>query len=43
VLAGLARRPGDLPALLRAGRDSRAALAALRGAADAVMGALLAR
>jgi hopanoid-associated phosphorylase len=41
VIWGLLRRPGDLPALLAAGRDSRAALAALRGAADAVIGALL--
>jgi hopanoid-associated phosphorylase len=41
VIAGLLRRPGDLPALLAAGRDSRMALAALRRAADAVMGALL--
>lgn len=43
VVAGVMRHPRDLPALLAAGRDSRAALAALRGAADRVMGALLAR
>jgi nucleoside phosphorylase len=41
VIGGLLRRPGDLPALLAAGRDSRAALAALRGVADTVIGALL--
>jgi nucleoside phosphorylase len=41
VLAGLARRPGDLAALIRAARDSRAALATLRGAADPVLGAAL--
>ncbi len=43
VLAGLLRHPGDLPALLAAGRDSRAALAALRDAADGLIPALLAR
>lgn len=42
VFAEIVRRPGDLPALLRAATDSRAALAALRSAADAVIGALLA-
>jgi hypothetical protein len=35
VLAGLARRPGQLPALLAAARDSAAALAALRRFAGA--------
>ena len=43
VALGLLRRPSDLPALLAAGRDSRAALAVLRRAADAVIGTLLAR
>ncbi len=42
VLRGLARRPWDLPALLAAGRDSRAALTALSAAADAAIPALLA-
>ena len=42
VLAGLARRPGDLPALIRAGLDSGRALLALREAAPAVIPALLA-
>jgi len=35
VLAGLLRRPHDLPALIRAGSDSRKALAALRRFAEA--------
>lgn len=43
VLARLLRRPGDLPALIAAARDSRAALTALRSAADALMRDLLAR
>ena len=43
VLAGVLRSPADLPALVSAARDSRAALAALRNAADAVFGALTAR
>jgi adenosylhomocysteine nucleosidase len=42
VLAGLARRPADLPPLLRAARDSRTALAALIGVAENVIGPLLA-
>ena len=42
VLRGLVRRPWDLPALIAAGRDSRAALAALAAAADALIPALLA-
>lgn len=42
VLAGLVRRPWDLPALLAAGRDSRAALSALAVAAEAVIPALVA-
>ncbi|MEO0999164.1 MAG: phosphorylase, partial [Pseudomonadota bacterium] len=33
VLMGFLRHPGDLPALLQAGRESAAALATLRGAA----------
>lgn len=41
VLAGLAARPWELPALLAAKRDSDRALAALREAADSVFGALL--
>ena len=41
VLRGLARRPWDLPALIAAGRDSRAALATLSAAADALIPALL--
>jgi adenosylhomocysteine nucleosidase len=41
VLRGLARRPWDLPALLAAGRDSRAALAALADASGALIPALL--
>ena len=36
VAAGLLRRPGDLPALIRLGRDSQAALAAL-GVAGSVL------
>jgi adenosylhomocysteine nucleosidase len=43
VIGGLFRHPGDLPSLVAAARDSRAALAALRGAADAVLQSLLAR
>lgn len=42
VLRGIARRPWDLPALIAAGRDSRAALAALTEAAEALIPALLA-
>ncbi|MGF1552916.1 MAG: adenosylhopane nucleosidase [Paracoccaceae bacterium] len=40
VLTGLVHRPGDLPALLRAGRDSRRALAALARAAPALVALL---
>ena len=36
VLLGLARRPGQLPALIRLGRDSEQALKALAAAQDAV-------
>lgn len=36
VAAGLLRSPGDLPALIRLGRDTRAALAALAEAARAI-------
>jgi adenosylhomocysteine nucleosidase len=42
VMRGLLRRPWDLPALFAAGRDSRAALAALSSAADGLVPALLA-
>ncbi|MEM7498492.1 MAG: hypothetical protein AAF371_10935 [Pseudomonadota bacterium] len=40
VLLGLLRRPTDLPALLRAGRDSAAAHAALSATAPAFLAAL---
>lgn len=43
VLAGLARRPWDLLPLVAAGRDSRAALAALAAAAPQLIPALLDR
>ena len=42
VLRGLALRPWDLPALLAAKRDSDRALASLRGAADDLLGGLVA-
>ena len=41
VLMGLARRPGDLPALIRAKRDSDRALAALEAAADEIFDSLM--
>lgn len=43
VLAGIIRRPWDLPALIAARRDSRAALAALAAAAPQIIPALLDR